>query len=133
MNDINSITLLGRLVRDPQQHLAGTPNATTAFSVAANYRYQTRSGEWKDEQAFVRCAAFGRLAEAVTRYRKGSSVLVSGRLRTENWVKDDASHSGLVLVAATVHGVDRASHLPDASDKSPSAAPVGGLGKTVPF
>ena len=103
MNDINQVTLAGRLIRDPEVRFAATGTAVASFSIATNHRYQDKGGQWKDEAAFVPCTAFGRLAEQFSEKHKGEPVLVTGRLRTESWLKDGVNHSRLVLVTETMN------------------------------
>jgi single-strand DNA-binding protein len=103
MSDINNVTLLGRLIRDPEVRFAPTGTAVASFAIAANHHYQSKGGQWKDEAAYVPCSAFGRTAEQLAQKHRGDPVLATGRLRTEAWEQDGANHSRLVLIAETVH------------------------------
>jgi single-strand DNA-binding protein len=59
------------------------------FGLAVNRRYHTQDGDEREETTFVDIAAFGRSAENIGRYcRKGSPLLVEGRLRFESWQND---------------------------------------------
>jgi single-strand DNA-binding protein len=103
MSHINNVTLLGRLIRDPEVRFAPTGTAVASIAIAANRRYQSRGGQWKDEAAYVPCSAFGRTAEQMAQKHRGDPVLATGRLRTETWEQDGENHSRLVLIAETVH------------------------------
>jgi single-strand DNA-binding protein len=103
MNDINQVTAIGRLIRDPEVRFASSGSAVASFSVAANHRYQDKGGQWKDEVAFIPCVSFGRAAEQLTNRKKGEPVLAIGRLRTETWLKDGVNHSRLVMVAESIN------------------------------
>jgi len=59
MSDINQVTIIGRLIRDPEVRFAPARTPFAAFSLASNHAYQDRNGRWKDEVAFVPCVAFG--------------------------------------------------------------------------
>lgn len=102
MNAINQVKIVGRLVRDAGVRFTATGASVASFSVAANHRYQNKSGQWKGEVAFMPCTAFGRTAEQLAERLKREPVLVTGRLRTESWQKDGSNRSRLVLVAETV-------------------------------
>jgi single-strand DNA-binding protein len=103
MNSINQVTVVGRLIRDPEVRFAATGTAIASFSVATNHRYQDKVGQWKDETAFIPCTGFGRTAEQLSQKHKGEPVLITGRLRAESWLKEGVNHSRLVLVAETIN------------------------------
>lgn len=81
-----SATVLGYLGRDPESRFTQSGVAVTNFSVAAGEKWKDKSGEQKEHTEWFSCVAFGRTAEIASEYlRKGSMVLVTGRLRTEKW------------------------------------------------
>ncbi|HVV70369.1 MAG TPA: single-stranded DNA-binding protein [Verrucomicrobiae bacterium] len=108
MNDINQVTIVGRLTRDPEVRFAATGTAVASFAIATNHRYQDKAGQWKDEVAFIPCSSFGRAAEQLAQRHKGEPMLVTGRLRTESWTKDGVNHSRLVMVADTTSFIETA-------------------------
>ena len=103
MSNINNVTLLGRLIRDPEVRFAPTGTVVASFAIAANHHYQSKGGQLKDEAAYVPCSAFGRTAEQLAQEHRGDPVLATGRLRTETWDQEDANPSRLVLIAESVH------------------------------
>jgi len=68
------------------------------FTVAANHRYE----DSPPETAFVACKCFGNWTKALAGHKKGDTVRVWGRLRTETWGKEDARQPQLVLVCESV-------------------------------
>lgn len=98
MCDLNLTTIVGRLVRDPEMRFGPSGVTVGTFCVAANHSFQDKAKQWRTEVAFVPAVAFGREAEGISACRKGASLFVSGRLRTDSWQKDGSSHSRLVLV-----------------------------------
>ena len=102
MSDINQVTIVGRLIRDPEVRFAPGGTAVASFSLAANHAYQDKAGQWKDEVAFVPCAAFGQAAQVLAQKHKGEPVLAIGRLKTETWNKSGVNHSRLVLMVQVV-------------------------------
>ena len=49
----NSITLVGRLTRDPEVRFTAKGDAVCSFDLAVNRRYKSVSGEWKDDTTFI--------------------------------------------------------------------------------
>lgn len=83
--------LHGRLTSDPEVKAAkesGRPVVT--FSLATNRNWRNKQGETVAETDFHRVVAFGKLGEIVGSYlKKGSPVLVSGRLSNRSYVAKD--------------------------------------------
>lgn len=103
MIDINHVTVIGRLTREPEIRMAPTGMTLASFSIASNRTYQDKAGQWKQEVAFIPSVAFGRTAELLSQKQKGAAVMVSGRLRTDIWKKNGESQSRLQLVVETLH------------------------------
>ena len=89
--DLNKVTLIGNMVRDPEaksfrggQHLA-------RFSIATNYAWQdVKSKEKKESVDFHDVIAWGKLGDIITQYvKKGSKVYLEGRLRHRTYVAKD--------------------------------------------
>jgi len=101
MLNINNYMFTGRLTRDPEVRNAGD-TTICAFTVAVSNRYQDRSGEWKDDTAFLDVKVFGKTADRVAEFSKGQPVYVEGRIKQENWEKDGQKRSKIVVNAAIV-------------------------------
>ncbi|MDD5405591.1 MAG: single-stranded DNA-binding protein [Sulfurovaceae bacterium] len=96
----NKVILAGNLARDIEiRYLqSGTAVATTA--IAVNRKYKAQSGEMKDETMFIDITFWGRTAEIANQYlRKGSQVLIEGRLTLEQWTATDGSKRSKHTVA----------------------------------
>ena len=86
MRGFSKAIITGNLTRDPE--LRTTPNGASvcSFSVAVNRVYRDSNGEQKEDVSFIDCSAWGKLAEMISQYaKKGSGVLVSGRLDQRSW------------------------------------------------
>lgn len=107
MIDLNVTTVAGRITRDP--HISQTPSGTSVANVtlAVNRRWRDQSGIHREETAFVPIVFFGRPAEWLADCKKGTPLLVSGRLKTESWDKDGLLLSKLMLVADHVEFMER--------------------------
>ena len=82
----NKVILVGNLTRNIE--LRYLPSGTTVGStgIATNRRYKSATGEQKDEVMFIDITFFGRTAEIANQYlKKGSKVLVEGRLKLDSW------------------------------------------------
>ena len=96
----NKIILVGNLTRDIELRYSqgGLGIAKTAIATSRKF---TSNGEKKEEVCFVDITFFGRSAEVANQYlRKGSKILVEGRLQFEQWVDQNgqkrSKHSVIV-------------------------------------
>jgi len=81
----NKVVLVGNLTRDIELRYsqAGLGIAKTAIATSRKF---TSNGEKKEEVMFVDITFFGRSAEVANQYlRKGSKILVEGRLQFDQW------------------------------------------------
>ncbi len=87
MANFNKVILAGNLTRDPE--LSYTPSNTPVckFGLAVNRQWTDRqTNEKHEETMFVDCTAWARRAETINQYlRKGSPILIEGRLVYETW------------------------------------------------
>ena len=105
MASFNKVILMGNLTRDPELRYTSNGKAIAKIGLAVNRAWTSESGEKKEEVTFVDVDTFGRTAENVGQYmRKGSPILIEGRLRLDQW--DDKQtgqkRSKLGVVAETV-------------------------------
>ncbi len=86
MASYNKVILIGNITRDPELRYTpkGTPVAT--FGIAVNRVLRSETGETRQETTFVDLEAWAQLAERVAKFvKKGSPLLVEGRLRLDQW------------------------------------------------
>ena len=86
MRGFSKAIITGNLTRDPE--LRTTPNGASVcgFSVAVNRVYKDANGEQREDVSYIDCSAWGKLGEMIAQYaKKGSGVLVSGRLDQRSW------------------------------------------------
>lgn len=101
MNDMNQCLFVGRLVREPVIH-TGKNGTCAHFSIAVNRRWTSKTGAPQIETAFVPAKAFNGWCKSLAGQMKGTPVLLTGRLRTESWTKDDETRTQLTLVCESV-------------------------------
>lgn len=82
----NKVILVGNLTRDIELRYAQSGSAIANTAIATSRKF-TVNGEKKEETCFVDITFFGRSGEVANQYlRKGSKILVEGRLQFEQWV-----------------------------------------------
>jgi len=86
----NKVVLVGHLARDIELKYTQSSLAIGKTAIATSRKFKTAAGEQKDEVMFIDITFFGRSAEVANQYlRKGSKILVEGRLVLDQW--DDAA------------------------------------------
>jgi len=82
----NKIILVGNLTRDIEVKYTQGGMAIAKTAIATSRKFKSNTGEQKEEVCFVDITFFGRSAEVANQYlRKGSKILVEGRLVFEQW------------------------------------------------
>ena len=102
MTDLNSVCLVGRLVRDAEiaYTAGGTANARFALAVS---RSKKVDGEWKDEVSFIDIVAYGKMVDSLRdRLIKGRQIVIEGALRQTRWEKDGQTKTKIEVVADKV-------------------------------
>ncbi len=78
--------IVGNMTRDPELRSTASGAQVCSFSVAVNRNYKDSSGANQESVSFIDCSAWGRAAEIIAQYaKKGSGILVSGRLEQRSW------------------------------------------------
>jgi len=92
MKGYNKVILLGNVSRDPELRYTLNKRAYVRFSVAVGYSWKDQNGEMKENVDFVPVVSWGPLAEFCGKYlKKGSGVLVEGRIQTGSYEAKDGS------------------------------------------
>ena len=84
---MNKIILMGRLTRDPEVRYTQKDNMPVArYSLAVDKKYKRNDSITAD---FFQMVAFGKSAEFTEKYlRKGTKMLITGRVQTGTYEKD---------------------------------------------
>ena len=86
MRGFSKVVIAGNLTRDPELRSTPSGSSVCGFSVAVNRIYRDSSGEQKESVSFFDCSAWNKLGETINQYaKKGTGVLVSGRLEQRSW------------------------------------------------
>lgn len=99
--DLNRVTLVGRLTRDPElRHTAGG-DAVCSMRVAVSSRARDENGQWGDKSNYFDVVVFGRQAESASNYlSKGRRIGIDGRLSWREWTSQDGGKRQSVEVVA---------------------------------
>lgn len=89
----NKVIMIGNLTRDIELRYLPSGAAVAKGAIATSFNYKTSTGEKKEEVCFLDFNIFNRSAEVANQYlRKGSKVLLEGRLVLEQWTAQDGSN-----------------------------------------
>lgn len=99
--NMNYVFLAGALTKDPEMRFAPSGVAVCNLRLATNRKYKAGNGEWKEEVTYVSIETWGKSAEACGEYlKKGSPVLVEGRLKFKEWKAQDGTNRSALEVSA---------------------------------
>ncbi len=88
---LNKVFVLGNLTADPDVRSLPSGQSVVNFRIATNRVFYNKNREKQEQVEFHNVVAFGRNAEIIQQYlKKGSMVLIEGRLQTRSW-EDQAS------------------------------------------
>ena len=86
MRGFSKAIITGNLTRDPELRNTPSGSSVCGFTVAVNRVFKDANGEQREDVSFIDCSAWGKLGEMISQYaKKGSGVLVSGRLDQRSW------------------------------------------------
>ncbi len=101
------MTVMGNLVSDPEPKRTAGGRTVVNFRVAQTSATE-RNGAWEDgETIFIRCVAYGPLADHMTAsgIRKGSRVIVTGRFTQRDWQTETGERRSVLELTADDIGI----------------------------
>ena len=101
MAGVNKVILVGNLGRDPEIKYTQANVPVANFSIATSESWKDKTtGEWEEKTEWHRVVAWRGLAErAEAKLKKGTTVLIEGRLETRKWEKDGQTHYATEVIA----------------------------------
>lgn len=103
MQDFNLYICTGRLTRDIELHYTQSGKAIGKGAVAVNKKY----GD-KEKTAFIDFNVWEKQAEVLAEYsKKGSKLLLKGRLEQDTWEKDGKKFSKVFMVVEDFQFLDK--------------------------
>ena len=106
---LNHITIMGRLVRDPELRRTGTGIAVASFRVAVDRDFAPKDGGERKAD-FIDCVAWRQTGEFISKYfTKGRMIVVDGRLEMRDWTDKEGNKrtSAEIVVANAYFGDSR--------------------------
>ena len=83
---VNKVILIGRTGADTELRYTSNGKAVANFSLAINDSFKNGDGEQREQVEWVRCVAWGRLAEICGEFLiKGARAYAEGRLQTRKY------------------------------------------------
>jgi single-strand DNA-binding protein len=135
-NNLNSITVVGNITRDPEMRFTPSGVSKVTFGVACNRSWRNQqSNEWEEATSFFNVVCWRELADNVgASLKKGTRVVVTGRLEQRSWETEQGEKRSVVEIVADevgpslrfataeVHRVERS------GPGGPAGGPSGGGG-----
>jgi single-strand DNA-binding protein len=111
---LNKVILIGRLTHEPDHRYTPSGISVCNLRLAVPRRYNTPSGEKREETLFINVEAWQKQADICSRFlRKGRRVLIEGRLVTDTWVSTGGERrSKIKVVAQNVRFMDKITEEP---------------------
>jgi single-strand DNA-binding protein len=87
---LNKVYLIGNLTQDPEFKALPSGSSVSSFSLATNRTWVDKQGQKQETAEYHNVVAYGKQADTISQYlRKGSLILVEGRLQTRSWEAQD--------------------------------------------
>ena len=121
-NDHNSLSIKGRLTKDPELRYTQGGTAVASFGLANNYttgKDQSR----KDCVSFFNCVAWGKTGENIAQYfKKGNRILIKGKIQQRSWKDQNGGDRSTVEIV--VESFDFLDYKDDKAGSPRQSAPV---------
>lgn len=89
----NKAIMVGNLTKDIELRYLPSGAGIAKSAIATSFKYKSQNGEQKDEVCFIDFNIFGKSAEVANQYlKKGSKVLLEGRIVFEQWTAQDGTN-----------------------------------------
>ena len=104
MANVNKVTVMGVLGRDPETKQFPNGGSMTTFSVATTEFWKDKTtGERKEATEWHRISTNGRLAEIASKYlKKGSKAYIEGSLRTRRYKDQSGADREVTEIRADI-------------------------------
>jgi len=122
----NKAIVIGNLTRDPEIKSLPSGIQVCTMSLATNRVWKDKNGAKQESADYHNVVVFGRQAETAAQFlRKGSSVMVEGRMQTRSWDAADGSKKYRTeIVADRVQFGPRPSAVPGSVPAASATAPA---------
>lgn len=88
---LNKIMLIGRLGRDAETRFTTNNVSVTNYSIATDYRYKGKDGDWVNETTWHNIVSFNLSDYFKENLKKGRKFYVEGRLSKRDYTDKDGN------------------------------------------
>lgn len=100
---LNSVNIMGNLTRYPELKILSSGKSVCSLSIANN-RVYTKNNERVTEVSYFDVDVWGPAGDNCAKYlKKGSGIIVEGRLKQDRWEKDGKTQSRVRIAANSIH------------------------------
>ena len=100
---VNKVILVGNLGKDPELSYTQSGTARCRFSLATGESYTNNAGERQQRTEWHNIVVWNKQAENCATYlKKGSSVVVEGKIRTRSWDDNGVTKYRTEVVASGI-------------------------------
>lgn len=99
-DDMNSVSINGRLTRDAETKTTPNGTAVASFGIAVTKSFK-KGEQWERKTKFFNCVAWSKLGESASKHlKKGDAVSIQGELDQRTWDDRDtgAKRSAVEIV-----------------------------------
>jgi single-strand DNA-binding protein len=115
MSGVNKVILIGNLGKDPEVRYLDNGVAVANMSIATTENYKNKEGDRVSQTEWHDVVLWRGLAEIAEKYlKKGSSVYIEGKIRTNKWVdKDENTRYKIEILADKLNMLARSGNSED--------------------
>lgn len=133
---LNKVLLIGNLGSDPEIRTLPSGAKVANFSIATTETYTDRSGQKQDQTEWHRIELWEGLANVAEQYlKKGDSVYIEGRIRSEKWTDQNGQEKTGIRIrgqAMQMLGGARQGSAPSGGQQYANSAPSSSPGASTP-
>lgn len=132
---LNRIMLIGRLGRDAETRFTTNNVSVTNFTLATDYRYKGKNGDWVNETTWHNVVSFNLSDYFKENLKKGRKFYVEGRLSKRDYTdKDGIKRYNTEVISEKLIPLEPSSETSAGEDEeSQSAAPSNNENDDLPF
>lgn len=122
--NFNKTIVVGRIGKDPELKAMPSGSSVCTFSLVTT-RVWLKDGVKQDDTEWFNVVFYGKPAETIMQYvKKGSMLLVEGRMKTRTWDKDGVKHYRTELIGENFQLPPRGKSTDEAEEYQQQATPA---------
>lgn len=127
---MNTITVIGRLTRDPDVRTGQSGKSFVKFTIAVDRKFKDAHGNKQTD--FLICKAFNKTADFIgTYFTKGMKIGLTGSMQVDSYTTQDGTEQKETYIAVNEAEFVESKQTESAPAQAPASAPVQGASKKV--